>query len=144
LCSVSESIRCSRIHYSHVIYKIHDALRNKQTSRNAGPTESKNVTKMRTELIQKLTALRESYAATIGDHNLEQLEKFVPYPEESDGFNKWYGSYSDLYFRRPCIVKWGDGGLPICDLKFTMKTVKNKNKRSLRNLRKHLSFTSSS
>eukprot|EP00953_Heterococcus_sp_UTEX-ZZ885_P038701 19864-Heterococcus_DN1.PRE.1 len=109
-------------------YKLHDALRNKQTRRNAGPTENKNVTKMRTELVQKLTAFRESYAATIGDYNLEQLKNYVPYPAETDGFDKWYGSYSDLYFRRPCIVKWGDGGLPISDLKFTMKPVKNKNK----------------
>jgi hypothetical protein len=114
-----------------VAYKLHDALRNKQTRRNAGPTENKNVTnlKMRTELVQKLTAFREAYAATIGDHKLEQLKNYVPYPAETDGFNKWYGSYSDLYFRRPCAVKWGDGGLPISDLKFTMKPVNNKNKK---------------
>jgi hypothetical protein len=110
-------------------YKLHDALRNKQTRRNAGPTENKNLTKMRTELVQKLTAFRESYAATIGDNRLKVLEILVPYPEETDGFNKWYGSYSDLYFRRPCIVKWGDDGLPMSDIKFTMKPVKNKNKK---------------
>jgi hypothetical protein len=110
-------------------YKLHDALRNKLTRRHAAaPTENKNVSKMRTKLVQKLTAFRESYAATIGDDNLEQLEKYVPYPAETDGFDKRYGSYSDLYFRRPCIVKWGAGGLLLSDLKITLTKDKNKSK----------------
>jgi hypothetical protein len=92
------------------VYARHETLRNKQ-QRKAAP--HKNTIKLRDELVLKLKTLIATLQSVDIDALLTQLKDTVPYPSEVIGFNDKHGSYTDLYIRRPTVLKLGNGGIPL-------------------------------